>query len=92
MRIRGARAPASLKPRMLIDQFTVDVRGSGIRGARAPASLKPRAQVRGSSIRGARAPASLKHRMSYRLSTVDVRGAHPGRARPGLIEASSTTS
>ena len=63
---------------------------AGIRGARAPASLKPRHWNQwikrwGRGIRGARAPASLKQfTMDSHEFFMD---GHPGRARPGLIEA-----
>ena len=86
--IRDARAPASLKhPRQRFVRRRVRV---GIRDARAPASLKrlePQVVDRDvrQGIRDARAPASLKR--PGRRPACDGRRGHPGRARPGLIEA-----
>ena len=84
--IRGVRAPASLK-RGIEDDFIHQV--FRIRGVRAPASLKRqglgRRQVGTVCIRGVRAPASLKRHAGSVLGPADPQ--HPGRARPGLIEA-----
>ena len=89
-RIRGARAPASLKP--LAAAF------SGALGGVHPGRARP-GLIEASGdfiigwsdkacIRGARAPASLKRRL-YVRTRPSVEG-HPGRARPGLIEATRT--
>ena len=60
-----------------------------IRGARAPASLKrcldSELQPFRGRIRGARAPASLK--LLDAIGFLTEFEVHPGRARPGLIEA-----
>ena len=85
-RIRGVRAPASLKLRRRGAGLR---RGGGIRGVRAPASLKRQLVRRGRGelgrIRGVRAPASLKPHL--RVARPGLIGANPGHSRPGLIQA-----
>ena len=85
-RIRGARAPASLKN----DQGRSPALVSGEHPGRARPGLIEEglytllAKRPAQRIRGARAPASLK--MLCDEAFGDRAGEHPGRARPGLIE------